>query len=409
MKESNPQPEDPFFFLPESSEWNACIGQQGAEENYVDGYIEAAIELASAVINKKLYGKRDTLVLPILYNARHALELCLKFSISELYNTKAIGEKHPKNHDIMSHWSFLSRSNIGDEEIRNCVRALEPYVASLFQIDEDGQELRYFENTSGQKSLADKTLANIVVILSSIEKMRSIIDRLKYRIFDYTGERLTGTYTAECSRRDLIEIASLLPIRGEWGGPGFDEAKFRISERFCLSSRKFSKAIKLIQTNRQMKGLIGLSTDLLYLKDKSAVFAVEQWATRHPLPPTAFSFDYYNFEQLWKTMEVDWRLSRNAHEKISNTLSPEEIADLNAIYYIGQSRIFCEYYEKHVEAARNNQRTKGGTLVMIQHLMSKTNFQECVVDGISLLGRPDLADRLRQVQRIQQAKPTDAP
>ena len=31
-----------------------------------------------------MYEKRDTLVMPILYNARHALELSLKFAISRL-------------------------------------------------------------------------------------------------------------------------------------------------------------------------------------------------------------------------------------------------------------------------------------------------------------------------------------
>ena len=54
------EPTDPFFDLPDDSEWNACIGRQATEENYVDGYIEAAIELASAVIEKRLHGQRDS-------------------------------------------------------------------------------------------------------------------------------------------------------------------------------------------------------------------------------------------------------------------------------------------------------------------------------------------------------------
>jgi hypothetical protein len=65
--------DDPFFRLPGNSEWNALIGRQSDEENYVDGYIQAAIELATAVLEKKMYDKRDTLVLPILYNARHSV------------------------------------------------------------------------------------------------------------------------------------------------------------------------------------------------------------------------------------------------------------------------------------------------------------------------------------------------
>jgi hypothetical protein len=80
-----PQADDPFFSLSNDSEWNALIGQQGDEQNYADGCIQAAIELAGAVIEKRLYGERDTLVMPILYNARHGLELSLKFAIDRLW------------------------------------------------------------------------------------------------------------------------------------------------------------------------------------------------------------------------------------------------------------------------------------------------------------------------------------
>ena len=78
--------------------WNACIGIQGYEENYLDGYIEAAIELADAIIEKELYGKHDTLVLPILYNARHSVELTLKFSTDRLIQSCVVrgeGRKLP--------------------------------------------------------------------------------------------------------------------------------------------------------------------------------------------------------------------------------------------------------------------------------------------------------------------------
>ena len=51
----------------------------------IEGYMDAAGELAEAVIEKKMYEKRDTLVLPILYNARHAVELALKFVIDRLF------------------------------------------------------------------------------------------------------------------------------------------------------------------------------------------------------------------------------------------------------------------------------------------------------------------------------------
>jgi len=47
MVDSDQLENDPFFRLPAASDWNACIGKQGTEENYLDGYIEAAMELVN--------------------------------------------------------------------------------------------------------------------------------------------------------------------------------------------------------------------------------------------------------------------------------------------------------------------------------------------------------------------------
>jgi hypothetical protein len=64
--------DDPFFSLAGNPEWNAFIDPQASGMNYVDGYVEAPVELASAVIEKKMVAQRDTLIMPILYTARHA-------------------------------------------------------------------------------------------------------------------------------------------------------------------------------------------------------------------------------------------------------------------------------------------------------------------------------------------------
>lgn len=50
--------DDPFFRLTGDTEWNACIGPQGHEENYVDGYMEAALYLSRAVLEKQLHISR---------------------------------------------------------------------------------------------------------------------------------------------------------------------------------------------------------------------------------------------------------------------------------------------------------------------------------------------------------------
>jgi len=80
---------DPFFSLPNnSSTWNACIGPQGEEMNYIEGYIEAALLLCETLIENWLLMQRDTLAMPILYNGRHAIELILKYTAKNLSRLK---------------------------------------------------------------------------------------------------------------------------------------------------------------------------------------------------------------------------------------------------------------------------------------------------------------------------------
>jgi hypothetical protein len=153
---------DPFFRRVFDSDWNACIGRQGHEENYLDGYIEAAIELADAIIEKKMFEKRDTLVLPILYNARHAVELALKFASDRLTQAGVIKDEGRKlTHNIKAYWDHLHGSAIGDEKLAATIAALKPYIDSLSRIDSDGQELRYHRNRDNNRSLANYSTANL--------------------------------------------------------------------------------------------------------------------------------------------------------------------------------------------------------------------------------------------------------
>ncbi|MGD9920454.1 MAG: hypothetical protein AB7V13_03265 [Pseudorhodoplanes sp.] len=107
----------------------ACIGRQGDAENYIDGYIDAAKALAEAVIERKLLGARDTLVLPILYNARHAVELVLKFATERLANAGAVPRIGMHSHNVMTYWRHVE--TVGDEKLRE---ALAQYVCDHPQV-----------------------------------------------------------------------------------------------------------------------------------------------------------------------------------------------------------------------------------------------------------------------------------
>ena len=384
---------DPFFAVIRDGQWNACIGVQGDEQDYVDGYLEAALVLAAAVIDKEMMGSRDTLALPILYNGRHALELSLKFAINRLFRMGAIGAPHRPDHDIHSHWKHLQEAEIGDAAIRDLVCALEPFVTSLAKIDDDGQELRFGENREGQKSLDGLAVVNLPHIRRSLEAMSQVLIPLKWRVLEFENERRTGSFTRECSRSDLKEIAAMLGDHETWKEESFLEKKAAVRSRFGLSSNKFSDAANKIRQSRELATLVGIETGLTYLSDDKAIFAIEQWVkarlertTDHDI----FGPDY--FDRDW---EEDRRVTRELNDAVIANLSDEEFLDLKVLFYIGRGPEFGEFYDEMIaRTVKEHQHTKS-RWEGVHHIMSKTNLLECVIRGCNVVGRPTLAAKLQ--------------
>lgn len=386
-------PLDPFFHLPASNDWNACIGRQGDEENYADGYIEAAIELAMALIEKAMYEKRDTLVLPILYNARHAIELTLKLIIGQLVEGGILQAGHPKNHDISSHFDFLEGHAIPDELFRDRLLALSPYVVSLSQIDGDGQELRFHQNRAGQRSMEGKALANIVVISESLSSLQRILQDLKHRSYSLRDEWRTSTRTSHCSRRDLVAIAEMLPERKEWASRELDECKKVIKTRFGLGSRQLSAALNKIQATRGLSYLIGIESDLVHLSDQKAKFLLSEWDKLHPPRESGNDrgMDYF-LDRDWTKINDRLTLESEVRANIIRGLGEDELADAETIYYLARDGVFPELYEDSLIRKKAEFRARNDLQQEVYDLMSKTNFRRHFIEGLRILGRLRLSD-----------------
>lgn len=394
---------DPFFEKIPDGEWNACVGVQGDVENYVDGYLEAAEELAAAVIDRRLMASRDTLAMPILYNCRHGLELSLKYAIDRLYKTGMLTQGHPANHHIDSHWRHLksaavgSGGALGDARLRQLVTDLEPYVKSLASIDDDGQELRYAQNRDGQTSLSGLAVVNLRHIHQSIGKLSNLLQRLKRRVQEIAEERLTGSHTANCSRKDLEEIAKVMGDHSTWKDPSLLEKKAFVMKQFGLSSGKFSDAIDAIRKSRSLAALIGLETSLKYLKDDKAVKLLKLWVEANSLEKRSddLGFDYFNRD--W-TKYKEWAdRSKQLNETALGMLSLEEFGDLEALYYLGRNRVYGEHYDDLLSRTIASY-GRAITWDNAHHLMSKTNLLKEVADGAECAGRPSLARTLRQLR-----------
>jgi Protein of unknown function (DUF3775) len=397
MTESNLRHDsfDPFFEVVPDSNWNACIGQQGEERNYIDGFMEAAIELVGAIFDKKLMSQRDTLVLPILYNARHAVELSLKFAINRLHNAGMIATCHPANHHIHSHWKHLHDSNLGDRSLRECIANLEPFVVSLAKIDDDGQELRYSENKAGQQSLASHAVANLRLIRCSLNALGEILKCLQRRVVVSVEERGTGSFTTRCSRQDLLNIAEMLPHHRDWCDFKFDQCKTAIKEKFGLSNGQFSKALGVLQSNREMKILIGLETGLMHLSDDHVILVVEEWRKRHPAIRAESELDMDIFAIDREAMDEYRQIANRANDVVFGTLSPDEIADLETLFYLGRDHTPSEYYEEDLKRTKRKNRCRSDVKQSVDRMMEKTNLLKALANGIAIVGRPSLAVDLK--------------
>lgn len=385
---------DPFFSTKaKDSVWNACIGAQGDVENYVDGYIEAALELVSNVIEKQQYIKRDTLAMPILYNARHALELSLKYMHDIFLKEGVVHTPQPQNHDILSYWTLLSSTKLGDAELTQHIQNLEIYVTSLSNIDDDGQELRYATNKDGQKSLKDKALCNLVTIQESLLKLQTILSDAKYRLKEFVYERVTDTYTKDLSRKDLEEISKMLPPLDKWKEEIFDDAKTKIKEKYSIGSNKFSAAINLIKDHRTMASYLGKEFDLAHLSNEKIKLTIQEWKKLHNLK-NKDSMGINFFDRCFDAMLDHNKTAQKVQKNLSKLLSSDEIADLEAVFYIGREAIFCEFYEKKLTSIKKEHTANKNLDQEISHLIEKTNFLDCVVNGLKILGKPELAQEL---------------
>jgi hypothetical protein len=194
-----------------------------------------------------------------------------------------------------------------------------------------------------------------------------------------------------------MEISKMLPPRSSWGLPAFDEAKEKVKQRFKLGSNKFSQALDLIQRNREMGSRLGLEFPLAYLSDEQAVAAVQLWSRRHPpRPESDGAIDY--FARDWDKVIAQRKVNFEVNEEVLRLLSPEALADLEVIFYIGRERLFSEWYAPRLTATLKRYTLEKTPQEPVANLMGKMNLFTCLVRGMRILGRPSLAERLLKLR-----------
>jgi hypothetical protein len=83
--------------------------------------------------------------------------------------------------------------------------------------------------------------------------------------------------------------------------------------------------------------------------------------------------------------------------EIDNRITEDELAELEAIFYLSRDHVFPEYYEQRVEETKKEHAVENDPKAKIAHLMYKTNFLHCVQLAATKLGRLSLAKRLENL------------
>ena len=158
-------------------DFNACGGDNGGPYDlydYAHGYFDATRLLLKSVGKSGLLN--DLLVYPICLNFRHAVELFIKYVISDLAKLTRSKAKFRAIHSLEANWSTAmnlikqSKLDVKHDEVKLITRV----VTDIMEVDPNGNIFRYPESIKGDQHLKDWAIVNLAVVndfFSSVSKI----------------------------------------------------------------------------------------------------------------------------------------------------------------------------------------------------------------------------------------------
>lgn len=245
---------------------NACVGENGFPGywEYAEGFSKAATILIELVIDQEASGYSvDQLVYPVCFNMRHSVELRLKDSISILGQMSVIRDRQIAqlnqivSHDIGHIWSFFETEAVAfDDRYGQVTRNLNPKIADFADIDATGQTFRYPLNIESKRHLSNIGSINFLILRDSFGELENELKNLLHLNEFLSREYACRTFTKRLSRKNLFEIADMLPPRNQWSQQEFDNTKKMIKNRFGIGSKELTKALNIIQAHHELASQI---------------------------------------------------------------------------------------------------------------------------------------------------------
>lgn len=338
MNRKKNKPNDTFKF-DTPTDYNACVGKNGFNDIgvYEDGY-DAAVKLLikGAKKNQELV---DPLIYPIVFSARHRVELFLKHTttimetLNKNSNSKIVLRNHIRTHDLKILWEYLiSLSNV-DRRYTELIPSLEPYVTDYFDIDLTGETFRYPYSQDEKHHLDDFSHINVLVFEEQYKKMTKVFEKFEFLSMQLLLEYAEGTFLDGISRRDIELISKELPPSDLWINDEFNQVKMLIKEKYKIGSKKLSDIINIIKNHREFSANIG---KLVPVREIDA---------------EKYSFFRKCFDEFQNEEKEGGRYKQKQFvvSKICSKMSTIEIASLVAFRDIGYFSLYSEQYDSLVK------------------------------------------------------------
>ncbi|VVE49717.1 hypothetical protein PEP31012_04637 [Pandoraea eparura] len=336
---------------------------------------------------------------------RHAVELYLKDTALQLVSLAA----HRKatvtfdldgSHDIGKIWQHIvSHSQAIDRRYAPLLTELHPYIDDLEKIDATGQVFRYPFSNLNKKHLEDVAVINVIVLKQRFGELIELLKQLNYLNSDLGDEYRLGTFTNVLSRKDLFEIAKMLPPRAQWSHSVFSEAKDSIREKYVLSMKQFCVALDKIQGHYEMADIIGAPLELPNLPRSELFVFFDCWVNRQKKNSTREKFpdeDVLGSDGFIEVMKRDFLEEDEDWRKLKGQISPDTLAQIRAVYGIGYEKAGCELHphffdslQKELNYFFRDDSKKYRARVL--HYLRKSRLIECVVRGLKYMGQSALS------------------
>lgn len=263
----------------------ACVGTNGqyGPEVYIDGYCQAVKTLCGTV--RRDLGYADSLIYPIAFNARHAIELYLKECIKqvqEIYTITNISfpgscPKSPYTHEVRFLCSNLECYSKIDERIIDwCAKVKDLNIIKfIIEYDESGAVFRYREEKTGLNHLDNKLdTINIARIHETFNRASDFLSNLLHFLIIIVDEYHRKTFVVKdmkvFSRAFISDFSKELPSYGDWETPAFTSARFSLMEKYSINSKTtFSKILDKIKNNYEFASNINFPFPIEHLDERS--------------------------------------------------------------------------------------------------------------------------------------------